>query len=403
MAAMALVTGVPTKSTGLCLAIFLSVITVMMVPLPAQAAVLPGGSDLSSKPLVAAEAAVLIDVASGRVLFAKNPEKRLYPASTTKILTALVVLDQADPDEPVTTSKAAASIGGSSIYLTEGEVLSVGDLLQGLLLASGNDAAVALAEHVAGTVEDFALLMNRAALALGANDSNFRNPHGLHDPAHFTSAHDLALMTRAGLSKYPMFRETVAKRASVIPWPDREWDRALYNHNRLLWRYEGADGVKTGYTRNAGNCLVASATRAGWQLAAVILESGDHYQDAERIFDYGFGTYSPGVVAAEGLLVRTVTVRGGEQQRVTVAVGQDLIVPLLPGEAGKIRLALSLPERIEAPVQEGTGVGELLAYLDGERVGSAPLVATEAIPKGTLLTAFLRSFFRVFRALLGQG
>ena len=235
---------------------------------------------------VAAKGAVLIDGESGRILFAQNADEMLPEASCTKIMTALVALENSALDEDVTAGKNAHGVEGTSLYLSEGETLSMEQMLYGLMLRSGNDAAVAIAEHVAGSVEDFAAMMNRKAEELNA-DAHFVNPHGLDAEGHRASALGLARIMRAAMQNAD-FRTITGTQRKVIPWVGNEYSRVLENKNRLLRDYEGATGGKTGFTSKAGRCLVFSAERDGMELIGVVLNCYSWFDTATLMLDYGF-------------------------------------------------------------------------------------------------------------------
>jgi len=255
------------------------------------------GKELPSGPEVTSEGCLLMDLDSGQVLFSKNAHDRFYPASTTKILTALIVLEKCDLSEIVTVGEDPPYIDGTKIYLFEDEQLTVEQMLYAMMLESANDCAEALAEHVSGSVEAFAVLMNQKAKELGCTDSNFVNPHGLHDDNHYTSAWDLALIAREAM-KNPVFRKIVSTRSSQIPPTNKQPElRYLNNLNKLMfygkYYYEGVDGIKTGYTSQAKNTLVASCMKDGLHLMGVFLScSSGVYTDAKNLFDYGFDNYS---------------------------------------------------------------------------------------------------------------
>lgn len=235
-----------------------------------------------------AEAIVLMDAKSGQLLYNKNENKRLYPASITKIMTALLALESGRLEETAVTSELARSVAGNRIYLAEGEETPLIDLIYGLMLNSGNDAAIVIAEHLAGSVEAFADLMNRKAVELGAENTHFVNPHGLHDENHYTTALDMANIARYALQN-PLFREIVSTK--TMPWFGEEWHSSLINTNRLLWEYEGATGIKTGYTNAAGQTFVASAERDGTELIVVLLKAAARqhlWEEATVLLDYGF-------------------------------------------------------------------------------------------------------------------
>lgn len=237
-----------------------------------------------------AKSAVVMERSSHRILFSKNPDEHLPMASTTKIVTALTVLNRANLDDVVEVSTKAVGIEGSSIYLRAGEHLTVRELLYGLMLRSGNDAAVALALHVAGSIEAFAAMMNETAREAGCTDSNFVNPHGLHDDQHYTSAHDLAVLTCVAMEN-ENFREIVSTKTTRISNEGMECDRVLVNKNKLLSNYPGADGVKTGYTKKAGRCFVGSATKDGMQVVVVVLNCGPMFEETADMLDAAFATY----------------------------------------------------------------------------------------------------------------
>ena len=236
----------------------------------------------------ASRGAVCIELTSRKVLYNDGANNKTFPASTTKILTALVVLDNLELGEKITIPKEAVGIEGRSLYLTEGEVLTVDDLLYGMMLRSGNDAATALALAVSGNVADFAKKMNERARECGATNSNFVNPHGLHHKDHYTTAYDLALITAEAM-KYSYFCKIIMSQKARIGEEDSA--RVIANKNKMLRLYDGANGVKTGFTKNSGRCLVSSAKRGGMQLIAVVLNHGDMWGDSISILDYCFDTF----------------------------------------------------------------------------------------------------------------
>lgn len=236
---------------------------------------------VAAAPHISAEAALVLDASSGEVLYAKNAGQRMYPASTTKIMTAVVSLERARLGETVPVSRAATQVIGTSARLRPGELISVEGLLYGLILRSGNDAAIALAEHIAGGEVEFAELMNRKARELNLRDTHFVNPHGLHSMHHYTTAADLAAIARYAL-RNPTFRRIAATKTVTIN------DHFYKNHNRLLWSYPGADGIKVGFTSEAGKTFVASAGRGDREIIVVLLNDPDLWHDAVKLLDYGF-------------------------------------------------------------------------------------------------------------------
>ena len=280
------------------------------------AALFPGCAfaDTSDEPLViGAKAAILMEAETGRVLLEKNADQRLPMASTTKIMTCLLALENSSLEENVTAGKNAAGVTGTSLYLSQGETLTMEQMLYGLMLRSGNDAAVAIAEHVDGSVEEFVARMNRRAVELGA-DAQFKNPHGLDQQGHEASARAMALILRECL-KNETFARITSTREKVIPWPGNEYSRVLKNKNRLLTSYEGATGGKTGYTSGAGRCLVFSAERNGMRLVGCVPNCPTWFDTAQAMLDYGFEHYSMQEVSRAGDSMGQAAVTGGQKDR----------------------------------------------------------------------------------------
>ena len=238
-----------------------------------------------------AKAACVMEMETGRVLFEYNARARLPMASTTKVMTALLAIENGDLSSEVTCSSNAFGVPGTSIYLAEGETLTLEQMLYGLMLASGNDAAVAIAEHIGGSVPQFVRMMNARAAELGAAGTHFSNPNGLPDDTHVTTAYDLARIARAAMGN-EAFRRIVSTRSAQIPWAGRTYSRQLRNKNRLLETYPGATGVKTGFTSRAGRCLVFGASRDGMELVGVVLNCSDWFDEAARLMDACFETYT---------------------------------------------------------------------------------------------------------------
>ena len=338
---------------------------------------------------VAAKGAVLIDADSGRVLFGQNQDA-LYPmASTTKVMTALLALEHASLDEPVTTGPNASGVPGTSLYLAEGETLSMEHMLYGLMLRSGNDAAVAIAEHVAGSVSAFADMMNERARSIGA-DAHYVNPHGLDADGHHISALGLALVMREAM-KNPDFRRITGTQRKVIPWVGNEYSRVLENKNRLLKTYEGANGGKTGYTGKAGRCLVFSAQRNGLTLIGAVLNCPTWFDTATMLLDYGFENYRVEEALRAGEQVSALSVRGGDAASVDIVAGAGLRAAVAIGASAKTDL--SLPDDITAPVRAGQIVGTARLVCGGEALAECPLVAASDVEA----RSFLQSLRRIMR------
>lgn len=324
-------------------------------------------------PIVAATAAVLMDVRSGRVLYAKSPHVVWPPASTTKILTALLVIEALADDTLVAVSeRAAAERSGSAVGLEVGERWKTRDLLYALLLHSANDAAVALAEAVAGSAEQFAIQMNARATALGAGRSRFVSPHGRFHPDHLMTAYDLAVITRAAL-RIPRFAEIVRTQTWDLLRPGQP-PRMLINTNSLLWRYRGADGVKTGWIAQSGPCLVASATRDGWQLIAVVLNAPQMFKEASALLNYGFSAFAPVRVAEAGKVLYEGLLPGGARPLVAVTA-EEVVVPVPRGAAIATRVTLTA----RPPVRRGQPVGTAVFSSEGREVARVTLNADQDV------------------------
>ncbi len=346
--------------------------------------------DYQSGPKVSAKAAILVDRTTGTILYAKSEHHRRAPASTTKIVTALVTLERVGLEKKVKVSPRAARVGGSSIYLRAGEVFTVEELLEGALLKSGNDATVALAEAVSGEMEEFVALMNQRAETLGAANSSFANPHGLTAPNHYSSAFDLALFANFALG-IPTFREFVAKREGKIGQEGGEWVRKLKNTNRLLWAFPGADGVKTGTTNRAGPCLVSSATRDGRQLICVVLMSYNRWRDASLLLEYGFNNFKLHQVAKKGEVVARSQVEEGKRDQVELVASDDLELVVRTEEANLVKTSIRA-DKLSAPVARHQEAGTISAELDQVELGRVSLLTRTSVPRQSLWEQLKKSF-----------
>lgn len=371
--------------------LFLWIFSLVIFSMPAYAGTQP-------EPDIQARAAIVMDVASGRVLYGRDIHARLPQASTTKITTAILALEKGNLQDQVRVSRAAVETGGSSIWLEEGEVHTLEDLLYALMLNSANDAAVAIAEHIAGSEEAFISMMNTKAREIGATDTHYANPHGLPDPGHYSSACDLALLTRSAL-QIPAFREVVQTRERVVPWEGHEWPRLLQNKNGFLFgpqSYPGAIGVKTGYTEEAGRCLVAAASRDGWELVAVVLNSPDIYGEAARLLDYAFAAFRPVRLVSRGEVVARVQVKQGYQDYAPVVTGEGVAFPLPVSEDVRVERQVKVPPEIKAPVSEGMRVGALVVSLDGEAVAEVPLTTDREVLRRGFWDWFIMGLKAIF-------
>ncbi len=335
-----------------------------------------------SRPGVSARGAVLLEAESGTVIFGQNEDIHLSMASTTKIMTALVALEQMAIDEVITVTKASVGVEGSSIYLTVGETLTLEDLLYALLLESANDAAETIAVAVAGDVPSFAALMNEKASALGLSGTHFMNPHGLDAEGHYTTARELALLTRAALENDD-FRRICATKRHVIPLRGSEGARVLINHNKLLSSYDGCIGVKTGFTKKTGRCLVSSAERDGVRLIAVTLGAPDDWRDHTTMLDYGFSLYQSVTLCEPGFYNAPMPMISGEREYVMVENADSLTVTL-PRSHGRIECVIERRRFDFAPLQNAQVVGRLCFYEithNGSKrfLGEVPLQAAYAV------------------------
>lgn len=347
---------------------------------------------------VTSKAAILMDVNTGRVLWEHNAHVQRAPASTTKMLTAIVAIEAGNVTNDVCVSKRASEEPGSYLGLQEGEVLKLNELLYGMMLKSGNDAAVAIAEHVGGSVEQFAEMMNKKAAEIGTKNSHFANPNGLPNDNHYSSAYDLAVIARCGLH-IPLFAEIVKTKTKIIPDHLHEWDRKVYNTNHLLGKVDGVDGVKTGYTDAAGPCLVASATRDGHQLVAVVLGSGNKDGDAQQLLEFGFANFEFLPLGEKEAFKESLPVKGGVDSRVRISLTDDLVLPVKMEEKDKVAYELELPAVLKAPVLKGAKVGEAKVYLDGELIQKRDIIAQCGVEK----KSFFKSLFGVFRNFLAMA
>ena len=331
---------------------------------------------------ISAKKAILVDATTGRVLYEKDADSRSLIASTTKIMTALLVCEQCNVLDRMRVPKEAVGIEGSSMYLKEGEILTLQELLYGLMLHSGNDAAVALAIYCGGTVEGFAELMNDKAHLLGMTGSHFENPNGLDSPGHYSTAKDLAILASYAM-KNPIFAKTVSTKTVTVG------SRSMRNHNKLLWQVEGADGVKTGYTKAAGRILVSSATRQGRRLVAVTIDDGNDWADHAELLNDGFTRYQVHEIVNEGQCLGSVEVLGGQKKRVNVLAAEDFFYALTEDE--KPHIILSGPGFAYAPVAEGQEGGFAYVCIGDTAVGRIPVVYEKTVEQ---LLPEKKSFFK---------
>ncbi len=325
-----------------------------------------------STPSVSAASAVLMNAENGDCIFEKAADIRRGMASTTKIMTALVAIENGDLDSTVQISKAAVGVEGSSLYLKQGEIFTLKELLYGLMLRSANDAAVAIAIHVGGSLDGFVELMNEKANALGLDNTHFTNPHGLADDMHYTTARDLASLASYAVSNDTFKEICSAKSASI------SGGRTVVNHNKLLFSFNGAFGVKTGFTKATGRCLVSAAERDGVILTAVTLNAPDDWKDHNDMLEYGFLEYEHVSLSYRGDVVCSIPVIGGDTDSVNLTVENDIDVCLKKQRGSIIERIEVLPSRF-APIYKGEVLGRIVYFLDGREIASASLVSSEFI------------------------
>lgn len=323
-----------------------------------------------------ARSSVLIDAASGDVIFEKNPHERLGPASTTKIMTALVALENLSPETEISVDPRAVGVEGSSAYLAAGVKYTLEELLYAMMLGSANDAAAAIAYAVGGSIPGFAELMNARAESLGLCDTHFENPHGLDGETHYTTAYELALIARAALGNETFLKIVSTKTMTVGEGDSR---RTFRNHNRLLFEYEDVIGVKTGFTKRCGRTLVSAARRDCVTLICVTLGDGDDWRDHRNMLDAGFDLYECIKLCEAGEIHANAHVCGGEREAVSVS-NRDGASVVLPKSHGEIEMTIELPEFIYAPVSEGESVGRAVFFADGREIAFADLTSDEDCP-----------------------
>ena len=342
------------------------------------------------------EAAILIDYDTGEILFQKNAHMKLYPASTTKMMTAILAVENSSLDELVSVDQEVVSLTrGSHVALEPGEVLSMEQMLHALMLPSANDAALAIAKHVGGTIENFISTMNQKASELGAIDTNFVNPNGLHDDRHVSSAYDMALIGR-----YAMENETIREIVNTVtyevpPTNVKTESRYFRITNKLLFsneliekdgnlvaaKYDGASGVKTGYTPQAMSCLVSYAERSNQRLIAVVLKANGNmvYSDTHKLLDFGFDNYTNAVIANSNQFVENVPIADGNIPFVAGILDRDIVYPLAERSGSSIEQRITISENLEAPIGKGQILGQVEFLVDGKVIGGGNILSTAGV------------------------
>lgn len=349
---------------------------------------------------ISAQYACVINAQTGTVLYEKNGYKTHSMASTTKIMTALLALENSKPDDVVTVSKNAAGTEGSSMYLAICETLPMKDLLYGLMLQSGNDAAIAIAEHVGGSVENFAKMMTDRAHSIGAKNTAFQNPNGLDAEGHHTTAYDLALITREALQN-PDFAEIVSTKKKTLPGDEDSKARSFANHNKLLSLYPGCIGVKTGFTKKTGRCLVSAATKDHATLICVTLNAPNDWNDHTNMLNHGFSLVSAKPLILKDMILKSIPVKNGASKTVELLASEDFYLTETTTEGlSKVKLDYKLPEEVTAPIAAGTKLGRLTVLYDEKKLFEMDLLTGTSIdyvepPKPTLGENFKKFFLEL--------
>ncbi len=375
---------------------FLLALLTLTAAVPLAGAV-PADSGLS----LSCASCVLMEKETGAILLEDNAHEKLEPASVTKIMTLLLVMEAVDSgqlglNDPVTVSSYAAGMGGSQVYLEEGEQMPVSEMIKCVTVVSGNDCAVALAERVAGSEGAFVARMNQRAQELGMEDTTFLNCTGLPAQGHVTSAHDIALMSRELILNHPSIREY------TTIWMDsiRNGEFGLTNTNRLVRFYEGTTGLKTGFTSSAQYCMSATAERDGMELIAVVMKSpstNQRFDDAKALLDYGFANYTVVSVYPEAPLA-PIDVLLGTQGQVQPKLERDCRLLVRRGEEGQVSTGLSLAENVEAPVESGQILGRLEVYVGGELRDTIPILSAQQVDRLSVPGIFSRMLSRLLMA-----
>lgn len=327
---------------------------------------------------------ILMDATSGRVIMEKNSNEKLAMASTTKIMTALIALEEGNLEDRITIDDRSINIEGSSIYLKENEVLSLKDLLYGLMLRSGNDSSIAIANHIGKDEDEFVNKMNSKAKSIGANNTNFKNPNGLSEEGHYSTAYDLAVITREAL-KNKEFKEIFKSKSYDA---NREKNSHFINKNKTLWEYEGGNGGKTGYTMSSGRCLVSTAQRNGMNLISVSLNASDWFNDNYKLMDYGFENFKPYIIYDSNQLIKTVDIEGGNKT-IHALAKNELIYPLSNEERKDIKIKLDIDKGLKPPIERNQKIGVIETYLQGVLIKKTDIISKEKVKRYNVIQNIL--------------
>ncbi len=384
------------RPSPVCLRFFATVALLLVAlagALQANAAPLPAPPQLS------AESFLLLDHVSGRVLAEKNADLRIEPASLTKMMTAYIVIDELQKgvavlEEPVIISDFAQSMPGSRMFVEEGTVVTVADLLRGLIVQSGNDSSVALAEHFAGSEQGFVDLMNLKAEELGMNNTRYANSSGLPHPDHYTTARDLSIISRATIADHPEFYPMYSEREYEFNGIKQK------NRNTLLWRDASVDGIKTGHTQAAGYCLVASAVRDDMRLISIITGTKSdkaRIAESQRLLNYGYRYFRTEKVYSAGEVISSSRIWMGKQENIELGVAEDLYLTLPRAEFDSLKSEIQIADYIKAPIDIGDEFGRSVLQTETAVIGEVPLLALQRVEEGGLFLRMKHSIMRYFQ------
>lgn len=352
-----------------------------------------------------AKSAVLMDYNTKEILYEKNPQEKVYPASLTKIMTLILGMEALESgkislNDEVRISAHAASMGGSQLWLEEGETQTVENLFKAITIRSANDAAVALAEYIAGSEEVFVKMMNEKAKELGMNNTNFMNASGLHHENHYTTAYDVALMSAELLKHEKIHDWLTVYMDEMLVGKKKDKVQSLVNTNRLIKEYEGTTGIKTGSTSQAGYCLSASAKRGNLHLIAVIMGSDTskiRFEESKRLLDYGFANYDSVTIGRKGDSIGKVLVQKGTSQYLEAVLERDAYLLLPKGQSKEIAKEIVLPDYVNAPIKTGDVIGKLIIKIEGQEVDRVNLVAKNDVERATIKDMFFKVFINYIK------
>jgi D-alanyl-D-alanine carboxypeptidase (penicillin-binding protein 5/6) len=365
------------------------------LPAPAIPHVVP------SAPAISGTSHLLIDYDSGKVLAQKAPDSRVEPASLTKIMTGYVVINELkngnmSMDEMVTISEKAWKMPGSKMFIEVGKQVSVRDLIKGMVIQSGNDASVALAEHIAGSEAVFAQLMNKYAERMGMSNTHFVNATGLPHPEHYTTAHDLAILTKALITEFPEEYQWYSEKKFTFNGITQ------YNRNKMLWQDPSVDGLKTGHTESAGYCLISSAKRDGMRLISVVLGTDSmekRIQETQKLLNYGFRFFETHALYKAGQRLNDVKVWEGSKDILGIGLENDLFITIPRGQYKNLLIESSIQPEIVAPITNQQALGQLHVSLNGEVIAETPLVALSEVEEGSFFKKLFDQIKRMFSSL----